>query len=374
MKNFFVFSLLLCAGLLISCQQAESPGTGTGDSSTISRSQRNKTFYNQFQGHSYFYKYGEIEFSASSITWTSDSSLTKTYPLDYNTLFYSVAEFCQEHPDYVRTSDLSPETSFDKLCVLELKNDTDQKFYTFRSDGSDKIDLWPLYHNGTSQIGYTLYDKEVDWLKGTWTIDEWKTSPSVSEKPYSKISFNNGKWHMFQNDNTTPVLSGTYQYKSFSALTISYNNKTDTFNNQYYLDSSSLNFTITQPSSIFDNLTRITLYGKEAPYEGDPGTGSGGDETITLSGTYSFENDSTKELSFDNGNWKYYYNAAERQSGSYTISDTTLSMSQTGFEDYPSRFALESTQTSVTLISQDTISNILNGFGITENSLTLIKK
>ena len=105
-----------------------------------------------------------------------------------------------------------------------------------------------------------------------------------------------------------------------------------------------------------------------------PSRGSGGDETITLSGTYSFENDSTKELSFDNGNWKYYYNAAERQSGSYTISDTTLSMSQTGFEDYPSRFALESTQTSVTLISQDTISNILNGFGITENSLTLIKK
>ena len=50
-------------------------------------------------------------------------------------------------------------------------------------------------------------------------------------------------------------------------------------------------------------------------YEGDPGTGSGGDETITLSGTYSFENDNTKELSFDNGNWKYYYNAVERQSG-----------------------------------------------------------
>ena len=66
MKKFFVFSLLLCAGLLISCQQAESPGTG--DSPTISRSQRNKTFYNQFQGHSYFYEYGEIEFSASSIT------------------------------------------------------------------------------------------------------------------------------------------------------------------------------------------------------------------------------------------------------------------------------------------------------------------
>ena len=135
-----------------------------------------------------------------------------------------------------------------------------------------------------------------------------------------------------------------------------------------------MNFTITQPSSIFDNLTRITLYGKEAPYEGDPGTGSGGDETITLSGTYSFENDNTKELSFDNGNWKYYYNAVERQSGSYTISDTTLSMSQTGFEDYPSLFSLEATQTSVTLISQDIVSNILNGFGITENSLTLIKK
>lgn len=35
MKKFFVFSLLLCAGLLISCQQAESPGTGTGDSDRI---------------------------------------------------------------------------------------------------------------------------------------------------------------------------------------------------------------------------------------------------------------------------------------------------------------------------------------------------